>query len=370
VNGAINNSMTNYLQQFLGFFKAAFLSLLRTPSAWVFGFAFPVLFVIAFGFITNSDAAVVRVGVVFDDSELHGQIVEGINQTEIFELAESENEQELLDSLNEGDIDGVIKVQKTDLIELTINPRVPQNISAIVQFLDETNNEITLQKNGITEKEFAIEFVENDPRETRFIDFVLPGIIGYSVMSSAIFGVGFSFLTLRKNEVLKRIFAAPASPVMFILGQSTSRLIYVTLQNIAVLLVAFFLFNYQPYNGIAAFAEVLGVIMIGLAVFLSFGYFVAGITDNDDAIAPIANLIVFPQIILAGTFFPVSSLPTWLQTIAQIMPLYHFNEALRAVSLDGYRIWEIQTLLPLGILLIWGIIIYAVTSRVFKVTSS
>jgi ABC-2 type transport system permease protein len=358
--------MTNLWNQYLGFFKAAFLSLLRTPSAWVFGFAFPVLFVIAFGFITNNSQVQVNLGVVFDDSDLYSQVVSGIENTEVFTLSEVNQEGELEKLLEDGDIDGIIKIQKTDLIELTINPKKPENISVIQQFLNDLNNQITLQKNGITESEFTLDIVESDPREIRYIDFVLPGILGYSLMSSAIFGVSFSFVSLKKNQVLKRIFAAPASQLAFVLGQASSRLIYILLQNIALLLVALALFRYIPYNGVLSFLEILALIVVGLGVFLGFGYFVASVTENDDAVAPIANLIVFPQLILAGTFFPVENLPTWLSNFAKILPLYHFNQAVRLVSLDGFRLWQVEVVVPVLILLVWGVLAYGVTARFFK----
>ena len=104
-----------------------------------------------------------------------------------------------------------------------------------------------------------------------------------------------------------------------------------------------------------------------MLVFLSFGYFVAGIAKNDDVVAPVANLIVLPQFILAGTFFVVETLPNWLQIIVRFLPLYNFNQAMRYVAIDGLNIWNVDVLIQLGFLLAWGVVGYFLTSKVFKI---
>jgi ABC-2 type transport system permease protein len=91
---------------------------------------------------------------------------------------------------------------------------------------------------------------------------------------------------------------------------------------------------------------------------------VSGIAKNENAVPPIANLITLPQFLLAGTFFPISNFPTWLQPVGKAMPLTYLNEALRKISFEGASllgVWD-----DILILIGWGVVIYFIAVKVFK----
>ena len=104
--------------------------------------------------------------------------------------------------------------------------------------------------------------------------------------------------------------------------------------------------------------------IIALIVFLGFGFVVSGIAKNENAVPPIANLITLPQFLLAGTFFSISNFPGWLQPVSKAMPLTYLNEALRKISFEGASIFDVWY--DILILIVWGIIIYAIAVKVFK----
>jgi ABC-2 type transport system permease protein len=104
--------------------------------------------------------------------------------------------------------------------------------------------------------------------------------------------------------------------------------------------------------------------VIALSVFLGFGFVVSGIAKNESAVPSIANLITLPQFLLAGTFFPISNFPEWLQPVSRILPLTYLNEALRKISFEGASIFDVWY--DILILLIWGVIVYAVAVKVFR----
>jgi ABC-2 type transport system permease protein len=110
--------------------------------------------------------------------------------------------------------------------------------------------------------------------------------------------------------------------------------------------------------------EMLVLSLIGLLVFMGFGFIVSGMAKNEAAIPPFSNLITLPQFLLAGTFFPVDNFPKWLQPISKILPLTHLNTAMRNVAFDGAHLTDCGT--ELAVLLAWGIVAYAVAVRVFK----
>lgn len=359
--------MQRYFRQLFGFFITSFKALWRTPSGWLFGFLFPVIFVVIFGYISNDSKPEIKVGFVYDDSSIYAPIKSSFEASSIFVVTEKEQSSELNDDLANGNLDAFIQIKSKSEVLLVTNANRPENVSAIKQTLDKINTELTLSQLEVPNKAFVVEPTELNSRKTRYIDFVLPGILGYSIMTSAIFGVAYSFLTLRKDNVLKRFFAGPSKISAFILGESMSRSIFILLQNALLLAVAATMFGYTPRNGLSGFFEIGVVIAVGLLTFLGFGYAVAGVAKSDEVVSPVANLIVLPQFILAGTFFTVSSLPNWLQMLTKFMPLYHFNEAIRAISIDGAHLLDKQVFTPIGILIVWSVVVYGLASKFFKV---
>ena len=359
--------MPRSLRQFYGFFIASFKSLLRTPSAWIFGFAFPVIFIFLFGFISNNTQTEIKVGFLNDDTPIYSTVKSSFERVKIFKVTQEDDYESLNKKLENGDLDAVVRFNRENALEIISNANKPENVSVVQQTLEKTNNEITFAANGITQKSFTISNSQVNSRESRYIDFVLPGILGYSIMSAAVFGVAFSFVSLRKENVLKRLFAGPTRKVSFILGQSFSRMIYIFLQNIALITIAIVAFNFSPRNDWSSLWQIMVMIVIGLIVFLGLGYLVAGSADSEESVSPIANLVVIPQFILAGTFFPVSALPQWLGSVVSLLPLYFFNEAVRMISIDGLNLWDLKVAIPVAGLTVWGVVIYYIASKVFKV---
>jgi ABC-2 type transport system permease protein len=103
---------------------------------------------------------------------------------------------------------------------------------------------------------------------------------------------------------------------------------------------------------------------IGVMVFMGFGFAVSGLAKSESSIPPLANMITMPQFLLAGTFFPISSFPKWLQPLCNIMPLTYLNDALRKTAFDGASLWDVR--IDVLVLLVWGVLVYALASRVFK----
>jgi ABC-2 type transport system permease protein len=358
--------MTRSFRQLLGFFKIGFKNQFRTPSSWVFGFVFPVIFIVTFGFITNNATPTVSVGIVGQENALQEQIVGDLENIESFDIKTNKSEEEFRKELKADRLDGLLKIQGDNELQLITNDS-GSNTQILTQTIGNLNKDLTLAENEISETAFQVKTETLETRQTTQIDFVLPGIIGYSLMSSAVFGVAYSFLTLRKTGVLKRFAAAPTNFSSFLLGQSLSRFVFIFLQVLLELLIAIFVFNALVADSLAGYAQIGLLMILALLVFLSFGYIIAGLAKSDDSIAPIANLVVLPQFILAGTFFSIDVMPDWLANIARFTPLYFFNQAFRDISLEGGNLWQVDSLISVGALVLWGIVGYFVASKVFRV---
>ena len=97
---------------------------------------------------------------------------------------------------------------------------------------------------------------------------------------------------------------------------------------------------------------------------MGFGFIVSGLAKNESTIPPFANLITLPQFLLAGTFFSIESFPSWLQPICKVLPLTHFNNAMRNIAFEGASLWSCWQ--ELAILGAWIVVVYAVAVKTFK----
>jgi len=198
----------------------------------------------------------------------------------------------------------------------------------------------------------------------RTIDFILPGQLGFSLLSSGVFGVAFLFFNLRQQLVLKRFFATPIKRSYIVLGEALSRVIFQMITAIVVIGVGHFVFNFTLVHGIQTFLEIMLLSFLALILFMGFGFIVSSVAKNESTIPPFANLITLPQFLLAGTFFSIDAFPPWLQPICRILPLTHFNNAMRNISFEGASLASVWN--ELAILGIWTIVVYAVAFKTFK----
>ena len=125
-----------------------------------------------------------------------------------------------------------------------------------------------------------------------------------------------------------------------------------------------FFYGFTLAHGFVTFIELLVLSLLGLVVFMGFGFIVSSVAKNQNVIPIYANLFMFPQYFLSGTFFPKSGLPQSIQPIIKYLPLTALNDAMRKVSFEGAHLW--QTPVEIAILLGWCVVIYAVAIKVFK----
>ena len=201
-------------------------------------------------------------------------------------------------------------------------------------------------------------------REYKSIDFILPGMLGFSLLSAGIFSVAFMFYSLRQQLVLKRFFATPVSRTGIILGEGISRVIFQLTTAVVIIGVGYLFFGFTLVNGWIPFLQMLTLCFIGLIIFRGCGFIVSGIAKNESTIPPIANIFTLPQFLLGGTFFSSDAFPKWLQPISRALPLTHFNNALRSIAFEGQSLWQVRN--EIGVLLLWGVVVYFVAVKVFK----
>jgi ABC-2 type transport system permease protein len=201
-------------------------------------------------------------------------------------------------------------------------------------------------------------------RKYSMIDFILPGMLGFSLLSAAIFGVAFIFYNFRQQLVLKRFFATPISKKYLVLGEGLARVVFQLITAVVLIVIGKYAFGFTLIYGWVTFLEMLFLSLFGLIVFMGFGFIVSSVAKSEATIPIFANMLTLPQFLLAGTFFSIDVFPGWLQVICKLMPLKQLNDAMRNVAFEGAHITDCGK--QLGILALWGIVVYAVAIKVFK----
>lgn len=357
----------NQFKAMLAITKGSLIATFRSPSAVIFSIGFPLIFILVFGFIGGNGAFSIDVAMA-KNSDTTNALYTILKGTPVLNFV---NKPDILinEDLEKGDITAVISIAKNpagtpaNIIHLkTSNAVNEQNIQTLQAVL----NSVILGIDGNNLKTAKVDpEIEKVPgRLYRRIDFILPGQLGFSLLSAGVFGVAFLFFNLRQQLVLKRFFATPIKRSYIVLGEAVSRVIFQMITAVIIVGAGALLFNFTLVHGFSTFIQILILSFIGLLVFMGFGFVVSSLAKNESTIPPFANLFTLPQFLLAGTFFPVSVFPKWLQFFCNLLPLTHFNNAMRNISFEGATLagsWQ-----DVGVLLIWGVIIYAVAIKVFK----
>jgi ABC-2 type transport system permease protein len=201
-------------------------------------------------------------------------------------------------------------------------------------------------------------------RNYKLIDFYLPGMLGFSLIGTAIFGTSFLFFSLRETLVLKRLYASPIKRGNIVIAEMLSRLIFQMVNAVVLIAFGYLFYHFTLANGWITFLEMIFVSCLGLVIFMGFGFVISSVAKNQNVIPIYANLVMFPQYFLSGTFFSKNAMPQSIQWLVNALPLTAVNDALRKISFEGAGL--LQCGKELGILTIWGIVIYAIAIKVFR----
>ncbi len=349
--------------------KASFRSITRSPSAVVFTLVFPLVFIIAFGFIGGGGISV-KVG-VSNSCDKANPVYAVIERNKVIKLINTKTEKELETDLEKGTIDAVLDIKKNTegilpayTVYLKTTEASKEKGAIFKSILSSIFYKINIEKARIVPAVAELKATEVRGREYKNIDFILPGQLGFSLLSSGVFGTAFVFISLRLTLVIKRFFATPVKRSSIVLGEALSRMVFSLLGALFLIILGHFAFGFTLIHGVATVLNMMALSALGLAVFMGFGFAVSGIAKNESAVPPIANIITLPQFLLAGTFFSVDLFPPWLQIISKALPLTYLNDALRKVAFEGAGLMDVKN--QILILFLWGIAIYTLAVKVFK----
>ena len=196
---------------------------------------------------------------------------------------------------------------------------------------------------------------------SRYIDFVVPGLLGMNLMGSGIWGIAFSIVTARNKKLLKRMMATPMSRVHFLLSYILSRLSFLVLEVVTLVGFGVIVFG-VPLRG--SILELGLICVLGSMAFSGVGLLVASRARTTEGVSGLTNLVMLPMWIFSGVFFSSANFPEAAQPIIRLLPLTALNDALRANMLEGTSILSLGS--ELSVIAVTGVAAFFVALRIFR----
>ncbi|MEO8403461.1 MAG: ABC transporter permease [Chitinophagaceae bacterium] len=351
--------------------RASFKAIFAQPTNIVFGLLFPIIFILIFGAFENGGGSRYSVA-LSPDSDTSGQFYAQLKKNPQIRIVKADTAT-ISKQLVTGDLVAILSIhQQTDSshgshynVGIKTSSASGNNIGGLTQALDYFRLKYEEQLVGDREKFITIEKpVTIAGKKRRQIDFILPGQLGFSILFSTLFGIAFTFFTLREQLVLKRFYASPVRKLNILIGIGVSRLFF-QLMNVVVLIVfGHFFLHFTLVHGALTFIELILLSIIMLFLLMGVGLIFSNIVKTDAIIPLLINVFAFPQMLLSGTFFSVTVFPKWLQEICYWLPLTQFNNGTRKISFEGLHLFDLWR--EIGILGGWIVIIYIILLKVIR----
>lgn len=349
--------------------RASFRSITRSPSAVIFTLLFPLIFIMVFGFIGGNGVSLDVA--IASGSDRNNEWYVKLHQLPGVSIIESLTDKEIYHELEKGKLSGVITIRQNPdstgpqyLLQIETGKAQPEQGAVLVSILENMVSKSNLEGLDPQDLKADLRPVIREGRKFTMIDFILPGQLGFAILSAGVFGTAFVFFNLRQTLVIKRFFATPIRRPFILLGEALSRMVFSLLGSSLIIVIGYFAFGFTLINGFQTALIMLMLAAIGLIVFMGFGFIISGVARNEAMIPPLANLITLPQFLLSGTFFPIEAFPDWLHPFCRILPLTHLNDALRKIAFEGAGLFDL--IVPLTVILIWGVVVYALAVKLFR----
>ena len=195
----------------------------------------------------------------------------------------------------------------------------------------------------------------------RYVDWVLPGILGMNMMFSCMFGVGYVVVRYRKNGFLKRLRATPLTAFEFITAQVASRLVLIMIITSLVFIGTHLLLDTRMEG---SYLTLFAVGLVGAISMVSLGLLVSSRVTSEELAGGLLNLINWPMMLLSGVWFSLEGTGEATQKLSQIFPLTHVLDAARAVSIDGATFAEVGP--SLAALTALGVAFLLIGAKLFR----
>ncbi len=337
---------------------ARLLELKREPEVifWVFGF--PLLLALGLGIaFRNKPAEVTPVAIVASPGA--DQTVSLLQRSPRGSSIRATvvTEAEALQGFRLGKYDLVIVPDGKDNFQYRYDPARPESVLSRAEVDD------ALQSGAGRKDPLPTSAVASTEPGSRYIDFLIPGLLGMNLMNSGMWGIGFALVDMRQRKVLKRFVGTPMRRSDFLLALTASRLVLMLVEIVLLLGLGVLAFHMQVLGSL--FTIVL-LNTVGAVSFAGLGLLTASRAQKIESVSGLMNLVMMPMWIFSGVFFSSERFPAMLQPAIKLLPLTALNDALRATILQGASLGAQSG--RILVLLAWGGISFVLALRWFRWT--
>jgi len=306
------------LNRIYAIFRARNLEFVRDRGSMSWNLILPVALMFGLSFIFSADRAEYTVGVLQTDTRIDAT-VHPFLETRYIQFVAVNDEAGGLRKIARHQLD--LLVQFTGQQRYWINPESPKGYFSELALLQaDAGAGANLVREKVTGE------------AVRYVDWVLPGILGMNMMFSCLFGVGYVVVRYRKNGFLKRLRATPLRSIEFVVAQVASRLVLVTLITSFVFAgTRYFLDTRMDGSYLTLFV----VLIVGAVSLISMGLMIAARVTSEELAGGLLNMVTWPMMLLSGVWFSLEAANDMVRNIAQVFPLTHILDSARAVMLDG-----------------------------------
>lgn len=309
-------------KRFLAVLNARNKEFLRDRAALSWNILFPVLIVAGFAFaFAGEPINRYKVALIQDSTE--NKTAAAFLDTEYIHFYHVKNQQQAVTKVERHQVDMLLDREQK---RYWINEKSPQGYML---------EKVLLASGGKSFKRVAV-----TGSEIRYVDWVLPGVLGMNMMFSALFGVGYVLVRYRKNGVLKRLKATPLSALEFLTAQVLSRLMIILAITIGVYFGTDLFVDFAMFG---SYINLLIIFTLGAASLISLGLLVASRTASEEFAGGILNLVSWPMMFLSGVWFSLEGLHPVVQKISLVFPLTHITTAARSIMIDGVGLASVST---------------------------
>jgi ABC-2 type transport system permease protein len=333
---------------------------LRNKQYIIFSLILPIVILSIVG-LSDGETDPVDIGLVNNsESNLSVEFINQLSASTQFNVIKG-SEGELRGELINGDIMIVLVIpfEMGDEIQSTnITLLVDKSQSQFLQTIEPIISQLFLSiEREITGNDPMFNLVIEDvkSRTQSYIDFLLPGIMAFMLMNLSIAGSGFNVVEFRRRGILKRLFVTPIKPIDFVIAIVIARMVIVLGQ--LSIIFGFALFALEA-NIIGSIFDLYVSIILGVLMFLTLGFSLGSLAKTQESVGVLATLFIYPQLVLSGVFFPLETLPEYIQPFAQILPLSLLADAMRSIASDGLSLIEVYlNFIGIGVWIIIGTLI-------------
>ena len=306
------------LNRIYAIFRARNLEFIRDRGSMSWNLILPVALMFGLSFIFGADRAEYTVGVLQPGAEVD-ITAHPFLDTRYIQFVVVNDELKGFRQVARHQIDLLVQIEGQQ--RYWVNPDSPKGYFAELALL---------QADASSGESMTKEQISGDA--VRYVDWVLPGILGMNMMFSCLFGVGYVVVRYRKNGFLKRLRATPLRAIEFVIAQVASRLLLVTL-------ITSFVFAGTKYfldtRMDGSYLTLLIVLVVGAVALISMGLMIAARVTSEELAGGLLNMVTWPMMMLSGVWFSLEAAGDTAQKIAQVFPLTHILDSARAVMLDG-----------------------------------